>query len=103
MMEGGGAIATTEGLEAIEDATGVEEVLAAMREYPESAEVQEEGCKSLFNMTYGDAKNRTRAVNAGAVEAVVATMHRHEGSAEVQEWAERALCNMPAENSDDAP
>ena len=69
-----------------------------MSSHAGSAAVQEHACAAVCNMTYDDAKNRTRAGEAGAVEAVVAAMGAHAGSAGLQEQASRALRSMTSDD-----
>jgi|AntAceMinimDraft_5_1070358.scaffolds.fasta_scaffold13562_4 hypothetical protein len=80
--------ATADGLRAIQDATNVEALVAAMRTHREDAELQHWACHTLGYMAQGNADNRAKASNVGAVEAVVAAMSTHiEGRA--------ATCGVP--------
>ena len=85
-----GPIDGADGIKAIQDATHVEAVVAAMRKHAEIAELQHEACKTLLRNNTGNEDFRAKAGNAGAVEAVVAAMQGHREHAELQ----RAACMM---------
>jgi|AntAceMinimDraft_1070359.scaffolds.fasta_scaffold48931_1 hypothetical protein len=56
------------GLKAIQDATNVEALVAAMRtKHAETVELQQKACNKLSLMTIDNADNRAKAGNAGAV------------------------------------
>ena len=85
-----GASGATEadGLKAIQDATHVEVVVAAMRKHAEDAELQQKACMTLQSMNTGNEDFEAKAGNAGAIDAVVAAMQGHREHVELQ----RAAC-----------
>jgi hypothetical protein len=89
------------GRKAIQDATTVEALVAAMRtKHAEIAELQMMACLKLRSMVTDNADNRAKAGNAGAVKAAVVAMRGHAGSVGLQ----RAALTMPScmitENAD---
>ena len=64
--------------------------MAAMQAHPQEAGVQEDGCRALVNVCFGDGAEggarEQRAATAGAIEAVVAAMQAHPQEEEVQEF-----------------
>ena len=74
------------------DAGAIEAVVAAMKAYPASADVQECACWALGNMADGAANNAViKACAPAAIEAVMAAMTAHPGSEKLQKQARLAL------------
>ena len=66
------------------EAGAIEAVLAAMREHPHVAAVQEIGCIALVELCRSASHLAQRAVDAGGRWVVVAAMQAHPNDAEVQ-------------------
>ena len=61
---------------------GVEAVVEALKAHRADGGVQEQGCRALSNLCFGD-ENRRRAGSAGGVEAVVEALKAHSADARV--------------------
>ena len=74
------------------DGPAVQAVVAAMRAYPQSEQVQSLACQALGDMILNNTVNQTHARDAGAGQAVLAAMCAHLQSEQVQLRACEFLC-----------
>ncbi|XRB12395.1 hypothetical protein RI054_04g22310 [Pseudoscourfieldia marina] len=84
-------------IESIKEAKGrnnVHAIIETMKLNVADADVQQEACRALGNLSAKTDENRTRIGKMGGIEAVVSAMKRHEDLAGVQEQACRALGNL---------
>jgi|AntAceMinimDraft_5_1070358.scaffolds.fasta_scaffold04998_1 hypothetical protein len=88
-------------LKAIQDATNVEALVAAMRtKYAETAELHYKACLALGGMVKSNEDNRVKAGNPGAVEAVVAAMRTHREDEALQQAVCDTLIHVNTDKAD---
>ena len=84
-------------IESIKEAEGrnnVNAIIETMKLNVADADVQEQACWALRNMSADNSENDSRIGQAGGIEAVVEAMKRHQDHAGVQEYACWALRNL---------
>lgn len=88
------------------DAGAIEAALPGMRAHAGDANVQDQACRLLRNITCPDdsvgGNRKQRATDSGAIEVVVAAMLRHPQEAKVQHQGSAALRNICASIDDAA-
>ena len=86
-------------IESIKEAkyrNNVNAIIETMKLNVADADVQEQACLALRDLTERASlsENQTRIAQAGGIEAVLSAMKRHKNHADVQEYACRALINL---------
>ena len=71
-----------------------------MRRHPADAGVQEEGCRALESLAFGNADNRAKIAAAGGIADVLAAMRAHRSHAWVQFQGCQALWKLANGNAD---
>ena len=73
---------------------GIDVILAAMKQHPDSTEVQQYGCAALGCVANGNDANQRTIAEKGGIEAVFRAMTQHSHHEGVQEWGCYMMCKM---------
>ena len=76
---------------------GLEHIIQSVTLHVDSAEIQVEGFKALFNLAF-NSKNQNEVVRLGGLELVVKAFRRHQGAKAVNEFGCNLLHNLAFKN-----
>ncbi|XRB22704.1 armadillo repeat-containing protein [Pseudoscourfieldia marina] len=89
-----GSKAAIESIKEAEGRNNINAIIETMKLNVADADVQEQACWALRNLSANNSENKSRIGQAGGIEVVLSAMKRHQDQAGVQESACRALCNL---------
>ena len=82
----------------IADECGIEAVIAAMRNHPDAAGVQEQACHVIQDLCNRNKTNQDLIIQHGGLDLIRAAMQTHESQASVCGCAVSAMCNLVVKN-----